>query len=133
MRKMLMKNAANMMDGLSMHSYTIPGGWNTKNRATVFTKDDYWETLSCAADIDRKIEGLLRTYERPAVEADSRMSLAELSPVGLHDPGVVDAQNLRRLAQCLLELFGQIRGRNPARRHSLSDAELHHGCDELLR
>ena len=53
--EVLMKNAANMMDGLSMHSYTIPGGWNTKNRATVFTQDDYWETLFCAADIDRKI------------------------------------------------------------------------------
>ncbi len=53
--EVLMKNAANLMDGLSMHSYTIPGGWNTKNRATVFTRDDYWETLFCAADIDRKI------------------------------------------------------------------------------
>ena len=53
--EVMMKAAAPFMDGLSMHSYTIPGGWNNKNRATVFSRDDYWETLACAADIDRKI------------------------------------------------------------------------------
>ena len=51
----LMRSAAFCMDGLSMHSYTIPGGWDHKNRATVFTEDDYWETLAYAADMDRKI------------------------------------------------------------------------------
>jgi len=51
----LMRNAAFCMDGLSMHSYTIPGGWDHKNRATVFTEDDYWETLAYASDMDRKI------------------------------------------------------------------------------
>ena len=53
--EILMKNAARFMDGLSMHSYTIPGGWDHKNRATVFSLDDYWETLALAADIDRRI------------------------------------------------------------------------------
>ncbi len=51
----LMKNAAFCMDGLSMHSYTIPGGWNNKNAATEFTKDDYWETIAIAEDIERKL------------------------------------------------------------------------------
>ena len=50
-----MKNAAFCMDGLSMHSYTIPGGWNNKNSATKFTKDDYWETIAFAEDIERKL------------------------------------------------------------------------------
>ena len=53
--EILMKNAAFWMDGLSLHNYTIPGGWEHKNRATVFTEADYWETLAIAADMDRKI------------------------------------------------------------------------------
>lgn len=51
--EVLMKNAANCMDGLSMHYYTIPGGWDHKNSATEFTADDYWETLARAADTER--------------------------------------------------------------------------------
>lgn len=53
--EVLMKNAAFCMDGLSLHSYTIPGGWNNKNRATEFTREDYFETLALSADIERKI------------------------------------------------------------------------------
>ena len=53
--EVLMKNAAFCMDGLSLHSYTIPGGWSHKNSATEFTKDDYFETLAIAADMERKI------------------------------------------------------------------------------
>ena len=53
--EVLMKNAAFCMDGLSMHSYTIPGGWSNKNSATKFTKDDYWETIAFAEDIERKL------------------------------------------------------------------------------
>ena len=51
----LMKNAAFCMDGLSLHNYTIPGGWEHKNRATVFSAEDYWETLAIAADMERKV------------------------------------------------------------------------------
>ena len=53
--EVLMKNAAFCMDGLSLHNYTIPGGWSHKNRATEFTRDDYFETLCLAADMERKI------------------------------------------------------------------------------
>ena len=53
--EVLMKNAAFCMDGLSLHSYTIPGGWNNKNRATEFTREDYFETLALSADMERKI------------------------------------------------------------------------------
>ncbi len=54
--EILMKNAAFCMDGLSMHNYTIPGGWDHKNRATEFSEADYWETLFLAADMERKIQ-----------------------------------------------------------------------------
>ncbi len=53
--EVLMKNAAFCMDGLSLHSYTIPGGWGNKNRATEFTREDYFETLALSADMERKI------------------------------------------------------------------------------
>ena len=53
--EIVMKNAAFCMDGLSLHSYTIPGGWDNKNHATVFSTDDYWETLNLAADMERKV------------------------------------------------------------------------------
>ena len=53
--EVLMKNAAFCMDGLSLHSYTIPGGWGNKNRATKFTREDYFETLALSADMERKI------------------------------------------------------------------------------
>ena len=53
--EVLMKNAAACMDGLSLHRYTIPGGWNNKNSATKFSAEDYWETLALSADMERRI------------------------------------------------------------------------------
>jgi len=71
--EVLMKNAAQFMDGLSMHSYTIPGGWNNKNRATVFTAEDYWETMVVAADIGRKID--LHTAIMDRYDPEKRIGL----------------------------------------------------------
>ena len=41
----LMKNAGSLMDGLSLHYYTVPGTWAHKGSATGFTREEYWETL----------------------------------------------------------------------------------------
>jgi len=71
--EVLMKNAAPFMDGLSMHSYTIPGGWNNKNRATVFSTADYWETMAVAADIGRKID--LHTAVMDRYDPEKRIGL----------------------------------------------------------
>ena len=62
--EVLMKNAGSCMDGLSMHSYTIPGGWSHKNSATKFSADDYWETLAIAEDIERKLEMHAKIMDR---------------------------------------------------------------------
>ena len=35
-----------LMDGLSLHYYTVPHTWETKGAATVFNKEDWYETLS---------------------------------------------------------------------------------------
>ena len=54
--EVLMKNAAFCMDGLSLHYYTVPGGWDHKNRATEFSAADYWETLAGAAEMEQKVQ-----------------------------------------------------------------------------
>jgi len=71
--EVLMKNAAFCMDGLSMHSYTIPGGWSHKNSATKFSRDDYFETLAYAADMERKIR--LHTAIMDRYDPEKRIGL----------------------------------------------------------
>ncbi len=42
----LMKNiSGNMMDGISLHYYTVPNGWDHKGSATNFTEKEYFVTL----------------------------------------------------------------------------------------
>ena len=41
----VMKVAANFMDGLSLHYYTVPGVWDHKGSATVFDDNEWYETL----------------------------------------------------------------------------------------
>jgi alpha-L-arabinofuranosidase len=51
--EVLMKNIPlNMMDGLSLHYYTVTGTWQVKGSATNFDKETYLETLRKAAAID---------------------------------------------------------------------------------
>ncbi|MGY6520104.1 MAG: alpha-N-arabinofuranosidase [Mongoliitalea sp.] len=54
--EVLMKNIPlNMMDGLSLHYYTVTGTWENKGKATEFTKEEYLETLRKAARVDELI------------------------------------------------------------------------------
>ncbi|GAB2623098.1 alpha-N-arabinofuranosidase [Belliella aquatica] len=55
--EVLMKNIPLwMMDGLSLHYYTIAGSWENKKSATDFDKETYLETLRKAAFIDDLIK-----------------------------------------------------------------------------
>ena len=54
--EVLMKSAGKMMDGLSLHHYTIPHGWNCKGHALGFTKEDYYETLKNALFMEELIK-----------------------------------------------------------------------------
>lgn len=55
--EVLMKNIPlNMMDGLSVHYYTMTGSWTDKKSATVFDKETYLETLRKAAGIEELIK-----------------------------------------------------------------------------
>jgi alpha-N-arabinofuranosidase len=52
----LMKNAAHMMDGLSLHYYTIPGNWDKKGSATAFDETDYYATVQKALWLDEIVK-----------------------------------------------------------------------------
>ena len=53
--EVLMKSAGRMMDGLSLHHYTIPHDWNHKGSALTFNRDDYYCTLKNALFMDELI------------------------------------------------------------------------------
>lgn len=52
----LMRNAWWLMDGISLHYYTVPGDWGRKGSATVFDKKEYYTTLSKTLFMDELIE-----------------------------------------------------------------------------
>jgi len=52
----LMREAGSLMNGLSLHYYTVPGeDWKHKGSATDFTEDEYYKTLGKAHFIERLI------------------------------------------------------------------------------
>ncbi|MGD9344877.1 MAG: alpha-N-arabinofuranosidase [Candidatus Aminicenantes bacterium] len=54
--EVLMREACDLMDGLSFHYYTVPGGWGKKNSATGFTEADWFETLKLAFRMDEFVQ-----------------------------------------------------------------------------
>jgi alpha-N-arabinofuranosidase len=54
--EVLMREAGNLMQGLSFHYYTVPGGWGNKNSAIEFTEEDWFETLKLASRMDEFIK-----------------------------------------------------------------------------
>lgn len=63
--EVLMQKAASMMDGLTLHSYTVPSGdWKDKGSATEFDVERYYETLRRAAHMDDLIRGHLAIMDR---------------------------------------------------------------------
>jgi len=54
--EVVMREAAWYMRGLSLHYYTVPGGWSNKNSATEFGEAEWFETLSLAWKMDELIK-----------------------------------------------------------------------------
>ncbi len=50
--EVLMREAGGMMNGLSYHYYTVPGGWRNKNSATKFGEADWFDNMQRALQID---------------------------------------------------------------------------------
>ncbi|MFC4099696.1 alpha-N-arabinofuranosidase [Paenibacillus xanthanilyticus] len=53
--EVLMREAGRMMDGLSLHYYTIPGSWEEKQSALDFNESQWFETMKKALHIDELI------------------------------------------------------------------------------
>lgn len=53
--EVLMREAGRLMDGLSLHYYTIPGGWENKRAALDFDEAEWFETMRKALHIDELI------------------------------------------------------------------------------
>jgi len=50
--EVLMREAGGLMNGLSYHYYTVPGGWGNKNSATKFGEPEWFDNLKRALLID---------------------------------------------------------------------------------
>jgi alpha-N-arabinofuranosidase len=50
--QVLMREAGNHMDGLSLHYYTVTGNWQDKGSATDFTEEEWFKTLKNAGFMD---------------------------------------------------------------------------------
>lgn len=50
------ENAHGFMDGLSLHYYTVPNGWDQKGSATEFTVDEWYRTLNKALYMKTLVE-----------------------------------------------------------------------------
>jgi alpha-N-arabinofuranosidase len=51
------RGTSNMFQGLSIHYYSVPGGWGNKNSATQFEEKDWFETLRLNLEMDKIIKG----------------------------------------------------------------------------
>jgi alpha-N-arabinofuranosidase len=54
----------NMFQGISLHYYSVPGGWGRKNSATNFTESDWFETFRLNYDMDRIIKAHTAILDR---------------------------------------------------------------------
>lgn len=53
--EILMNRVGDLMDGLSLHYYTIPGTWENKGSATEFTEEEWFNTLKKTLKLDKVI------------------------------------------------------------------------------
>jgi alpha-N-arabinofuranosidase len=109
-----MKRAGWYMNGLSLHYYTVPGGWGNKNSATEFEEKDWFETLEKALFIDELItrhSTIMDQYDprkRVGMIIDEWGTWYEVEPGT--NPGFLYQQNSLRdalVAGATLNIFNQ--------------------------
>ena len=110
----LMKNARNQFDGISLHYYTVPNDWSHKGSATEFTDEEYYTTLSKAADMDELItrhSGIMDRYDakkRIGLIVDEWGTWYDVEPGT--NPGFLYQQNTMRdamVAALTLNIFNK--------------------------
>ena len=62
--EVLMKKAANRMDGISLHYYTVAGWSGSKGAATKFSDEDYYWTLGKCLEIESVIKEHMRIMDK---------------------------------------------------------------------
>lgn len=71
--EMLMREAGKLMDGLSLHYYTVPNKWEEKGSATDFTEDEWFTTLKKALVMDELVTEHSEIMNR--YDSDKRVGL----------------------------------------------------------
>ena len=95
----MMKNARRQMDGISVHFYTVDN-WEDKGAATVFTTDEYYNTLTKTIEIDEILRNhiaIMDAYDperRVALLLDEWGTWFNVEPG--HNPGHLFQQNTMR-------------------------------------
>lgn len=95
----MMKNASRQMDGLSVHFYSVDN-WNNKGSATVFTPEEYYETLTKTIEIDEILRNhiaIMDAYDpqrRVALLLDEWGTWFDVEPG--YNPGHLFQQNTMR-------------------------------------
>lgn len=62
--EVLMREAGNHMDGLSLHYYTVPNEWKQKGSATDFTEDEWFVTLKKALVMEELVSKHSKIMDR---------------------------------------------------------------------
>jgi alpha-N-arabinofuranosidase len=62
--EVLMERSANHMDALTLHYYTVPGGWEHKGAAVGFDAERWAKTLRIAMDIEARIAAISRIMDK---------------------------------------------------------------------
>jgi alpha-N-arabinofuranosidase len=100
MTEVMMRQAGKYMDGLSLHYYTIPGGWSPRAPSQHFTEDAWIETLSRALQIDTLIQKHSAIMDK--YDPDKRVALVVdewgtwYAPLPGTNPGFLQQQNTLR-------------------------------------
>jgi len=73
----MMKNARGQMSGMSLHYYTVPGWDCDKGAATDFTSEEYYNTLTRAASVEKILKGHIAIMDKYDPEGKVALLLDE--------------------------------------------------------
>jgi alpha-N-arabinofuranosidase len=110
----MMQQTVRQVDALSLHHYTVPGGWPPSRSATQFGEDQWAETLDAAYEIDQILASHIAVMDQ--YDPDNRVWLALdewgawYAPDPGTNPGFLRQQNSLRdalLAAIHLNVFAR--------------------------
>jgi len=98
--EVMMRDAGKQMDALSLHYYTIPGGWPPRRSSVEFDEGDWIDTLAGALKMDELIRGHSAVMDKYDPEKKVALFVDEWGTwyAGLPDttPGFLQQQNTLR-------------------------------------